>query len=550
MLKNRSLALILVLVLLMSAAFIGCGTKKAEQGSTTTAQVTTEALPEVIPEISIATTDQRDFGVADDSVIGLWLEQKYKVKFKIVRIPSDQRAVKVGLLIAANEMPDVMYAGQDNFTVKSLYDQNALGELKKEDIQKNAPLLYDALAKISADYKYDTYFATTIDGKNYGIPSPWVGGLSFDTGVYGRVWRMDLVKELGINDVPKTIADMEEIGKRLKAKSPDSYMLSARGKDAYSQSFTDIYGAFGYRPDTWIYKDGKIVYSSIMPETKEAVALLADWYKKGYIDPEWITGAYADLTKKFMSGTNLSFAWGHASFGNPYMTYEGYYTLAKAAKPDAEVVFAPWVKGPSGRSAWPGGSPYNNQSATVFSKEMASDPVKVAKFLKMVEDRSFDEETYLTVSYGIKDVHYTLDPVKGPTVTDQKYTTDEAKNQIGMFLFGFILNTGDVVKPLSNKLISADQRKENEWCVSEQAKYPDVFNIQNFYTNLDIAQKPAELENEYMPVKTIPQEYIDAIILGSKPISAFDEMVQKWLDGGGQKRTDFINKENMKYVKK
>lgn len=51
-----------------------------------------------------------------------------------------------------------------------------------------------------------------------------------------------------------------------------------------------VYGAFGFLPDRWTEKDGKLVYGAVQPEIKEALTLLNKRYKDGVIDPEFITG--------------------------------------------------------------------------------------------------------------------------------------------------------------------------------------------------------------------------------------------------------------------
>ncbi|NJD04171.1 MAG: hypothetical protein FIA99_16610 [Ruminiclostridium sp.] len=558
MLKSRTCALILVLVFSISMVFAGCGTSTKDGGNTGTTAAATEATTkaDVIPEISIATTDSRDYGIIDGTPVQLYLEDKYKVKFKIVRIPADQRAAKIGLLVAANDMPDVLKvnggsgADPSDLSFIGLFAQNAIGEIKKEDIQKYAPKSYAAIEQMAKDYKYDPYFATTMtDGKNYGLPAPWVTGRTPDY-TYVRVWRLDLLKGLGFNEAPKTIADMEAIGAAQKAKNSKVYMMSGTGKDAYNQVFTDIYGAYGYDLDRWVYKDGKIQYTSIMPETKEAVALIASWYKKGYVDPEWLTTGWDDAYKMIQTGDVLSFSWGHMNYAVPSTTIENAYKLAKNINPNAEIVASPWVKGPSGKAGWPGASPYNSKGGKVFSKAMAADPVKVQKYLEMVDGYNFDDDTYLTVKYGIKGTHWNLDPEKGPTYVDEKYGKQEEQVHVGNAgYFDFAFDLTDVIVPMQKKY---EPKWLQEWRAIDKAfagKFPDVFNLDNMYAGADITPTPIELKNATTQIQTLPREYIDAIILGSKPISAFDEMVQKWLDGGGQKLLDFRNKEDLKYFK-
>ena len=42
-------------------------------------------------------------------------------------------------------------------------------------------------------------------------------------------------------------------------------------------------------------------------------------------------------------------------------------------------------------------------------------------------------------------------------------------------------------------------------------------------------------------------KYYDSIIMGRKNIDAFDELVTKWLSGGGQIYLDSVNELNLKF---
>lgn len=58
----------------------------------------------------------------------------------------------------------------------------------------------------------------------------------------------------------------------------------------------------GCNLNTYYEKDGQIVFGSIQPEAKDALATLRDWYKKGYIAKDFSTMKYETEQTRFSEG--------------------------------------------------------------------------------------------------------------------------------------------------------------------------------------------------------------------------------------------------------
>jgi putative aldouronate transport system substrate-binding protein len=67
---------------------------------------------------------------------------------------------------------------------------------------------------------------------------------------------------------------------------------------------TPILWANGSVPHHWIEKNGAIVHGSIQPETKAALSVLADWYKKGIIPRDYATMKNGDEVRDAYVNTN------------------------------------------------------------------------------------------------------------------------------------------------------------------------------------------------------------------------------------------------------
>ena len=128
------------------------------------------------------------------------------------------------------------------------------------------------------------------EGKNYGVPNLFYTGKAPFIGM----WRMDWLKNAGIDKVPETLDEMHDAFVAFTNGDPDKNGK----KDTYGMTgdltathftFTEIFGAFGVLPFNWMEVDGKVVYGGLQPETKQALALLAQWYKEGLISPDFIT---------------------------------------------------------------------------------------------------------------------------------------------------------------------------------------------------------------------------------------------------------------------
>ncbi|NJD03742.1 MAG: hypothetical protein FIA99_14360 [Ruminiclostridium sp.] len=543
---RKSLILCLVIIIAASMILTGCGTKTNEGGdkTTTTAGTTvgTTAAAE-IPEISLMNKDSRDYGMNDGTPIQKYLEDKFQVKFKIIRVPDEKKEEKVGLLAASGQLPDVIGSLGDYWT--KLADQGVLGELNMEDFKKYAPYFYSELMNYNEVVKMDTMAYFRYNNKNYGIPTIW-----YQKPIYIRDWRMDMLKELGFTDVPKTLDDYEAIGAKLKAANSKAYLLGAADKDLFWQAFTDVYFAFGVPGPSgnngfMIFKDGKITNSLLQPEMKDALAKLADWYKKGYIDPEFITDDQQVNINKFLNKKLISYAWDNIFQTDPE-TADNMYANAKKIDPNAEVVTAPWPKGPTGKAGWQMWNPVAGKK--MFSKSMADDPVKMQKYYEMLDAFSQDVEVFYTLGKGIKGVNWDID--SDGSIKTLKQLSDADINEVGQTsCFYYAFTSDNATLKLRNEHPDQGSVKVYGYWNKVLAMYPDVFKPENM--SFDVLITPIdEATNQKIANIYDIQTLIDKVIVGKIPVSQYDAEIQKWLSSGGQALLDYVNANDLKYYAK
>lgn len=68
-------------------------------------------------------------------------------------------------------------------------------------------------------------------------------------------------------------------------------------------NMTSIAGMFNAHPRMWLEDNkGNIVNGSTTEETKQALGVMADWFKKGIIDPQFGTRTWDDIMALVTNG--------------------------------------------------------------------------------------------------------------------------------------------------------------------------------------------------------------------------------------------------------
>lgn len=215
--------------------------------------------------------------------------------------PTDMQ--KLELAFAADNLPDliqVMPAQVAKYAAAGkLVDIKALIE------EYGSPLLkymVEDRENITQGALFQPY---TYEGKAYALP------IMCDTLVNWNLnyIREDILEELNM-EVPGSIDELEAVFEAYKAKYPQGVALGL-DNDLQTGKMQLVMSAYQAYPKSWVEKDGQLVYGSIQPEVKEGLARMAEWYQKGYIDPEFVTKDSDRLNQDIAAGDVLSFwaAW-------------------------------------------------------------------------------------------------------------------------------------------------------------------------------------------------------------------------------------------------
>lgn len=237
---------------------------------------------------------------------------------------------KVSMAVASGDLPDIMSVNAD--TLRQLVANDSIADLT--DVYKSSTSDF-VKAKYNS-YDGQALKAATFDGKLMALPS------TQNANIPTMLWiRQDWLNKLGLK-APKTVNDLEKVLTAFVQKDPGNngkgntvgLALSKSVGGMYGSLFVadNIFATYNSFPRQWIKQDGKVVYGSTTNETKQALSKLADWYKKGLIDPQM--AVRDSIESLIISGQAGAF------FG-PW--WSGDYPLNSAVKKNPKADWKPYI---------------------------------------------------------------------------------------------------------------------------------------------------------------------------------------------------------------
>jgi putative aldouronate transport system substrate-binding protein len=302
-LLKRSIVIGLSMAMLAAA---GCTTKNKDDGKSSgtggNPQVTEKPDPySKMPQLVEFTTGRSlpaetklpQGETIENNDVAKWCEENLNVRAKVVWTTSDQNNAyenKLNLLIASNDIPDAFVINTEPYgfnILRKLIDNDMIQDLTEVFDKYASPTLKEFHGKSNNVALKEV----TFNGKLMAIP-----GLADTETALPIVWlRKDWLDKLGLKE-PKTVDDVADIAKAFQENDPDGNNVkdtvglpaSSRMFKGDTATFDFVFGAFNSYPGDWVEdKNGNVVYGSITPETKAALAKLQEMYKMGILDKEF-----------------------------------------------------------------------------------------------------------------------------------------------------------------------------------------------------------------------------------------------------------------------
>ncbi len=485
-------------------------------------------------------------------------------------IMDDQYDARVSMMFVTQELPDIFPVNATQ--LKKLVDADLICDLT--DAWKDYAT--DKTLSLYAASGETALAAATYDGKLYGIPE--VSPIEETTRAV--FIRSDWLEKLGLS-APTTKDEMLAIMDAFATQDPDGNGQNDTYAFAFSGTlypstydivaFANMFGAF---PDTWIEKDGKIVYGGVQPEMKEALTVLAQMYKEGKIDPEFYekdNGGASQLVLHEQAGIAFGkqwTAWTGNAFVDLYLSNPDSQWIS-CAIPGAETVTA-----------------YNNTNRYFVVRKGFEHPEAIVKMLNMihyygteygstVEDFNLDDYLYYandfwpdwelalirpeTVHNNMQKWINTFTAIKTDADEDIRKVYASYLNLANYADSKAFFEKGEEWRrlPLGTHVIypNAVKGPETDYSAPEFARdyfghttCGQAFKILKYYIDndmLNIDKKSPITTDTYRDnwgtLDTLAKTYFTRIITGELDIDAFDTFVNEWNEYGGEQITNEMN---------
>ena len=452
---------------------------------------------------------------------------------------------KINLCIASNTLPDAVNVGQTQFLAMLKYDQiqpltqvfeEYASDRLKQYVNSGGEALMDAISS---------------NGEMYAIPAPNLTASGVNT-----MWiRQDWLDELGL-EVPRTVDEVFDVAKKfVEAKlggdntigiiGPASGdQLIARGQNRWG--LDPIFGAYNSYPEYWLQgENGEVLYGSVQPETKEALAKLAEMYAAGVIDPEVFVRS--DALEPVTAGrAGIFFGPWWCGYTVDSVTLDGSQEWMAYMAPLAS----------DGKFYSPMSDPTTQYVCVRKGYEHPEVAVQIINYLIANEQQWTNEgktaDTSTSAVYPLFNVYDNADEIEYSYEWLKKFNLGEVKKEdvdiTGRKLLQGDLDAIEVLKKEPKDDFSLEYWDlENEIADSNiprlvsimvgarplmEEGYEPIYNIYSGQTDT-MATKWANLEK-------LEEETFAKIILGQAPVDEFDNFVTKWYAEGGQEIVDEV----------
>lgn len=532
--KRKGLSIILACALMLLSA---CSNSTDKNGQTAPAvkEIGEKPFAKYEQPITIHTVRETNtsikFPKGEDITNNIWT-RAYKERLNINVVTdwvSDDYDTKLNLAISSNQLPDVfkVNATQLQQLIKSgtIMDMTKVFDKYASDLVKG----YMKADRASFDSGME-------DGKLYGIPQLHYGIIDEPN----FIWiRNDWKEELGLPD-PQTMDDIKNIALKFMEKH-GGYGIAVNQS---LETLKLLAVAWGAHPDIWIKdKDGKIVYGSIQPEMKEALATWAEWYKMGIIDPDFGIKDTAAMNTNVIAGKVGVY---------PFHQWWGYNPGADVVtKLGKNAIFYPYnIPSANGKKVIQSIS-FKNGSYIVVNKNCKNPEaaIKLANFYAYMMDEGFSKESKETVAAFVNDgLEHAPQPFKvtNPNtdyeqfvkVSEAMKTNDTSKfTKTGMWQK---YNTSvDFIKNGTPAAVGDYLQQGSPRSAYGLAK---SFIDNNQYIKTALSGAPPEKLAKYgSTLNDILTEGFTKIIMGKENIDYFDKLVENWRAAGGDEATEGVN---------
>lgn len=481
--KAKRWALLTASAVLAVAALSGCGSNGNATSSPAATKCGEKGKSNAKPtEISVMTVFYSQEPPTADNPVLKEIEKQTNTNLKINWVSPNNYNDKMNVTLASGDIPDLMLILDPNATTyRSMAQQGAFWDLTD---------YYKQYRNLDG-FPEESWFYSSLDGKNYGIPRVRPVDGDFVTQI-----RKDWLDRLQLK-VPGTTTELYEVLKAFAQKDPDG-----NGKnDTYGMmgDFSTIEKAFVQSYGARKLVDGKLVSTVFDPKEKDYLTWMANAYKELLIPEDFAVLKETQVRDMLKAGKV-----GVTSVDTLEATWN-YTSELRKTVPDADFFAAPPLNGIAQKSAGFFGM-------YVIPKQKVNEE-KLKRILEFMDYGSGDEGGTLA-AFGIKDVHYNeSDGFKIPT--PQAQTDNVSAQALGQLFQKYDPYTARAYRSGMPREIF----ERNKQVIDERGKVSQVDPAAGLISETDIKYGPGYAK-KIADLKT-------KIIMNKLPISAWDELVNE-----------------------
>lgn len=464
------------------------------------------------------------------------LAKRTNVTLKPTVVPLSDYENKRSVIIGAGDAPFLIpktYPGQEAPFVAS----GAI--LAVSDYVDLLPNYRDKVAKWNLQGDVDTVLQD--DGKYYVLP-----GLHQDVWIdYTFAIRSDILDQLGLQ-MPKTLDDLHNALKAMKAAHPDRYPMTDRWSQptpggAMLQTFGQAFGAgygggWGYANATYDGGSDKFVLTGAMDQYKAMIDYTRTLVAEKLLDPESFTQSDDQANAKFTSGKSFVISTNAQELVNTYRP-----GLAKT-DPNAKVVKMPVPVGPAGEVK----VGLRLENGLMISKK-ARDSKDFVALMQFVDWLFYSDEGQIFAKWGVENVTYTRDAAGNFKLTkDVDYVglNPTASKKLNAD-FGF--SNGNFAYGGSTQLLESTFSEEEKQFQAIMTARKTLPVPPPHPLNADEQEQFALWE---APLKDYVQQQTLKFILGERPMSQWDSFTSELKGKNGDQYLSLINGAYDRYKSK
>ncbi|GHT59841.1 hypothetical protein FACS1894109_16510 [Spirochaetia bacterium] len=504
-----------------------------------------------------------------------WAERTVGIKWTASwnAVSQEEDTQKLALAMASDDLPDLIRA-ETSVEILKMAEAGQILPLNDYIEKYASPLTKYVLLEMD-NYVDGNYFKkNSYNGKLYALNI-------FDDGVASHAinWRADILAELGYTTPPSKLNEVEEVFAKYKQKYPNNPCLNLSKE--LDMGLNAVFLAYGTLPGSWIKQaDGTLAYAPVLPQTKDALAKLHEWYEKGYIDREFAVKDNNKVNEQWMSGNMLSEQ-------GEWSIIWGDHRNLQSNVPSAKIIVGESYVGPKGDYGYLMTKPNRNNQQALNSKlseeavkaifmqlnytidsEFRARPDQSEKFTTFYpyQDEVPPDNTDVTAAARVggadavvRDMYPIPQELEGPSNMSSSWM---ASSVLQYEQFGFIFmerpngmrNNFLVMEKAIKSNDTAFLDKNNLWYMHRHLTTDDM---ESLFTNIHISEKleeeghayfdeywgpptPTQLQkNAYL--KKLEESAFTAIIMGQKPVDSFDQFVRDWNANGGTEITKEVN---------